>query len=50
MDDKSDETQIGFTTTDTNKILFDDKDDKIEVTTKDKHKFTMDDKNQNIEC
>ena len=50
MDDTSGETQISFTTTDTNKISLDDKDDKIEVTTKDKHKLTMDDKNQNIEC
>jgi len=49
MDDTSGETQISFTTTDTNKISLDDKDDKIEVTTKDKHKLTMDDKNQNIE-
>ena len=48
MDDTSGETQISFTTTDTNKISLDDKDDKIEVTTKDKHKLTMDDRNQNI--
>ncbi len=48
MDDKTDEAQIGITTPDANKILFDDKDDKIEVTTKDKHKFTLDDKNQKI--
>jgi type VI secretion system secreted protein VgrG len=49
MNDTSGETQISFTTSDTNKISLDDKDDKIEVTTKDKHKLTMDDKNQNIE-
>jgi len=48
MDDKSKETQIFLTTPDANKILFDDKDDKIEMTTKDKHKVLMDDKNQNI--
>ena len=48
MDDKSKETQISLSTADANKILFDDKDDKIEVTTKDKHKVLMDDKNQNI--
>jgi type VI secretion system secreted protein VgrG len=41
MDDTSGETQISFTTSDTNKISLDDKDDKIEVTTKDKHKLTM---------
>ena len=48
IDDKSKETQISFTTSDSHKILMDDKDDKIEVTSKDKHKITMDDKNQNI--
>jgi type VI secretion system secreted protein VgrG len=48
IDDKSDETQISFTTSDSHKILMDDKDDKIEVTSKDKHKLVMDDKNQNI--
>ncbi len=48
IDDKSNETQISLTTSDSHKILMDDKDDKIEVTSKDKHKITMDDKNQNI--
>ncbi len=48
IDDKSNETQISFTTSDSHKILMDDKDDKIEVTSKDKHKLVMDDKNQNI--
>jgi type VI secretion system secreted protein VgrG len=48
MDDKSKEAQIIMTTPDANKILLDDKDDKIEVTSKDKHKILMDDKNQNI--
>jgi type VI secretion system secreted protein VgrG len=48
IDDKSNETQIAFTTSDSHKILMDDKDDKIEVTSKDKHKVLMDDKNQNI--
>ncbi len=45
LDDKSKETQISFTTPDKNKMLFDDKDDKIEIVTKDKHMLTMDDKN-----
>ncbi|RPI73934.1 MAG: type VI secretion system tip protein VgrG, partial [Ignavibacteriales bacterium] len=48
MDDKSKETQIFLTTPDANKILFDDKDDKIEITTKDKHQVLMDDKNEHI--
>ena len=48
IDDKSNETQIALTTSDSHKILMDDKDDKIEVTSKDKHKIVMDDKNQNI--
>ncbi len=48
LDDKSKESQIILTTPDANKILFDDKDDKIEITSKDKHKVLMDDKNQNI--
>jgi type VI secretion system secreted protein VgrG len=48
MDDTSSETMISLTTSDTNKISLDDKDDKIEVTTRDKNKLTMDDKNQNI--
>ena len=48
IEDKSNETQIALTTSDSHKILMDDKDDKIEVTSKDKHKITMDDKNQNI--
>jgi type VI secretion system secreted protein VgrG len=49
MDDTSSETIISLTTSDTNKISLDDKDDKIEVITRDKHKMTLDDKNQNIE-
>ena len=48
IDDKSNETQIALTTSDSHKLLLDDKDDKIEVTSKDKHKVVMDDKNQNI--
>ncbi len=48
IDDKKDETQIALTTKDQNKILLDDKDDKIEVTTKNKHIMTFDDKNENI--
>lgn len=48
LDDKSNECQIAFKTSDAHKILMDDKDDKIEVTSKDKHKILMDDKNQNI--
>lgn len=48
IDDKTNETQIALTTSDSHKILLDDKDDKIEITSKDKHKVTMDDKNQNI--
>ena len=48
IDDKANETQIGLTTTDANKILLDDKDDKIAVTTKDKYVMTFDDKNENI--
>lgn len=48
FDDRSNETQIALTTSDSHKIVMDDKDDKIEVTSKDKHKMTMDDKNQNI--
>jgi type VI secretion system secreted protein VgrG len=48
IDDKSNETQIALTTSDSHKLLMDDKDDKIEVTSKDKHKIVMDDKNQNI--
>lgn len=48
MDDKSKETQIMLKTPDANKILFDDKDDKIELVSKDKHMVTMDDKNENI--
>ncbi|MEO8232500.1 MAG: type VI secretion system tip protein TssI/VgrG [Ignavibacteriota bacterium] len=48
LDDKSNETQIAFTTSDSHKFLMDDKDDKIEVISKDKHKIVMDDKNQNI--
>jgi type VI secretion system secreted protein VgrG len=48
LDDKTNETQIGFTTTDSNKILLDDKDDKIAVSTKDKYLMTFDDKNENI--
>ena len=49
LDDKIDETQIGITTPDANRMLFDDKDDKIEVTTTNKHKITLDDKNENLE-
>jgi type VI secretion system secreted protein VgrG len=48
MDDKTDEAQIRITTPDSNKILFDDKDDKIELTTTEKHIVTFDDKNKNI--
>ena len=48
MDDKSKETQIILTTPDSNRLLFDDKDDKIEIVTKDKYKITMDDKNENM--
>ncbi len=48
IDDKTNETQIALTTSDSHKILMDDKDDKIEVTSKDKYKILMDDKNQNI--
>lgn len=48
LDDRSNETQISFTTSDSHKFLLDDKDDKIEVVSKDKHKLLMDDKNQNI--
>lgn len=48
LDDTSNETQMSFTTSDLNKLVMDDKDDKIEVTSKDKHKILMDDKNQNI--
>ncbi len=48
IDDKKDETQIGLTSKDLNKILLDDKEDKIEIITKDKHIMTFDDKNQNI--
>lgn len=48
LDDKTGETQIGLTTTDANKILLDDKDDKIAVTSKDKYTMTFDDKNENI--
>jgi type VI secretion system secreted protein VgrG len=48
LDDKTDEAQIGITTPDSNKLLFDDKDDKIELTTTEKHKITFDDKNKNI--
>jgi type VI secretion system secreted protein VgrG len=49
IEDKSNETLIAFTTSDSHKLLMDDKDDKIEVTSKDKHKIVMDDKNKNIE-
>ncbi len=48
IDDKANETKIGLTTTDANKILLDDKEDKIAVTTKDKYIMTFDDKNENI--
>lgn len=48
MDDTTEEAQIFINTPDANNILFDDKDDKIEVTTTKKHKILMDDKNQNI--
>jgi len=48
MDDKTDEAQIGITTPDANRMLFDDKDDKIEIFTTEKHKVVMDDKNKNI--
>jgi type VI secretion system secreted protein VgrG len=48
LDDKTDEAQIGITTPDANRMLFDDKDDKIEVVTTEKHVATFDDKNQNI--
>lgn len=48
LDDKTNEAQIGITTPDANKMLFDDKDDKIELMTTEKHKVTFDDKNKNI--
>ena len=48
MDDTTEEAQIFINTPDANNMLFDDKDDKIEVTTTKKHKILMDDKNQNI--
>ena len=48
LDDKTDEAQIGITTPDANRMLFDDKDDKIEIVTTEKHVATFDDKNQNI--
>ncbi len=48
MDDKTDEAQITITTPDANKMLFDDKDDKIDIMTTNKHKVTFDDKNENI--
>jgi type VI secretion system secreted protein VgrG len=48
MDDKIEEAQISLTTPDANNMLFDDKEDKIEILTTEKHKVTMDDKNQNI--
>ena len=48
MDDKSNEGKIAFTTSDSHKLLLDDKEDKIEISSKDKHIVTMDDKNQKI--
>ena len=48
FEDKSNESHIAFTTSDSHKLFMDDKDDKIEVTSKDKYKILMDDKNQNI--
>jgi type VI secretion system secreted protein VgrG len=48
LDDKTNESQIGITTTDAHKFLLDDKDDKIEIVTTKKHKITLDDKNKNI--
>ncbi|QQS36584.1 MAG: type VI secretion system tip protein VgrG [Ignavibacteriales bacterium] len=48
FDDRSNETQISITSSESHKLLLDDKDDKIEVVSKDKHKVVMDDKNQNI--
>jgi len=48
LDDKTSEAQISITTPDANKMLFDDKDDKIDILTTKKHKVTFDDKNENI--
>ncbi len=48
LDDRSNETQISLTTSESHKVLLDDKDDKIEVLSKDKYKILMDDKNQNL--
>lgn len=48
LDDKTDEAQITVTTPDANRMLFDDKDDKIEIVTTNKHAALFDDKNQNI--
>ncbi len=47
LDDKTGETQIGFSTADRNKIILDDKEDKIAVITKDNYTMTLDDKNEN---
>ena len=48
LDDKTNESQIGITTTDAHKVLLDDKDDKIDIVTTKKHKITFDDKNKNV--
>ncbi len=48
MDDKTKESQIIVNTTDANNMIFDDKDDKIQISTTQKHQVTMDDKNQNV--
>lgn len=48
MDDTIDKAQIIINTPDLNKILLDDKDDRIRIITTNHHMITLDDKNANI--
>ncbi|MFH1197537.1 MAG: type VI secretion system tip protein TssI/VgrG [bacterium] len=48
MDDVTGSCNIALSTPDANRVLLDDKDDKIDIVSKDKYQVTLDDKNENI--